>query len=220
MGRMTTARAALIVGLLLVSLTGCQSDAEGGDEVAASAPRSTASAAGETPGQGSDAPESAQAPDVPLAGSWIAHYERARATEQLKAAGLGKWTEAFFEAEAWPPPGESLTAVYTFTPSDGDRQTWEGTFAVAYFEVGDFWKVGWAGSALAAGRQIEMHDDFSQTTDVFGWQVKGDELTLQKVRSDAKQAKGLPVEVYDVAYLSDPLTRTDCPMDPATDCPR
>jgi hypothetical protein len=215
---LTLAHLASTVCVLAMGLTACQdtdnSGATGrvqGVDTGGNAPPNTAASTSTL--------QEAAAPDVPLGGSWIAHYDRRRATKTLKAAGLGTWAESFFEAEAWPPAGESMTTVYTFTPSEGEPRAWHGTFAVAYFEAGDIWHVGWRGPAEVSGNKIEMYDDYSQTTDVYRWRVDGDELTLRKVRSDAELHKGIPLEVYDTAYLTSPLIRTDCPMDPGTDCP-
>ena len=213
----TRAHLASTVCVLALGLTACQ-DTDNSEATGAQPVNTGSTTPPNTAASTSTRPEAAVT-DAPPGGSWIAHYERRRATKTLKAAGLGTWTESFFEAEAWPPAGESMTTVYTFTPSEGEPRAWHGTFAVAYFEAGDIWHVGWRGPAEVSGNKIEMYDDYSQTTDVFRWQVDGDELTLRKVRSDAELHKGIPAEVYDTAYLTSPLIRTDCPMDPGTDCP-
>ena len=104
-------------------------------------------------------------------------------------------------------------------PRQWRRKRLDRDFRVAYFEVTDVWHIGWRGTVEVNGDEIEMYDEFTGTTDVYRWTVKGDALVLTKLRSDARLAKGIPVEVYDAAYLTDPLQRTDCPMDLGTDCP-
>jgi hypothetical protein len=155
------------------------------------------------------------------AGEWISHLSRARVARQLKAAGLGKWTERFFKAEQWPKQQgwDGPTAVYTFTPRKvEDADTWRGTFQVAYFEAADYWHVGWKGLMRVDGDRMSWGDDYSNASDRFRWRDTGDNLAVTWKGSDLKAYKGIPSPVYMVAYFTDPLKPSDCPMDPETNC--
>jgi hypothetical protein len=111
-----------------------------------------------------------------------------------------------------------MTAVYTFTPASGRPDHWDGDFEVAYFEPPGVWHVGWWGTAEVTGDEVELYDQSSGTTDIFRWTLDDRGLTLRKLRSIAAVTVGIPAKVYDTAYLTDPLVRTDCPLEPSTDC--
>jgi len=155
----------------------------------------------------------------PPTGSWIHYLSRDRTARLLQAAGLGKWSKKYFVTEDWPKEPKAVTAVYTFTPTKvEDANTWRGTFQAAYFEREGYWHVGWKGLLTVDGHSLKVTDDYGGSADRFVWRVRGDHLTLRWQGSDLKEYKGIPSRVYMVSEMTDPLKKTDCPMDPATNC--
>ena len=161
----------------------------------------------------SPSPEAA-APSVteaasPIEDRWIQHLTHSKIRTDLKAAGLAKWAEKYIATEEFTDP---QTVVWDFdTASD--------SFSVAYYMPDGTWHVGWKGPLDVDDTTMTITDDFSSAVDTFAWKIKSDEMTLtRKGASSLDSLKGIPMEVYDVAYLSEPLTRTDCAMNPGQDC--
>ena len=161
----------------------------------------TAASTSATPAVSSTAPEAS-----PLEGAWGSHLTPERITAHLKKAGLGRWAEEFLVTER-TPSGEQ-TAVYTF---DGDL------FQVAYHNSDGTWQVGWKGALEITGDTVSLRDDFSQITDTFRWRVDGHALSLD----GSERRRGLQGNANrggpDAAYLTDPLIRTECAMEPNED---
>jgi hypothetical protein len=144
----------------------------------------------------------------PIEDRWIQHLTLPEMEADLRAAGLEQWTEEFFTAERLTGP---QTVVWDFdTASD--------TFSVAYHEADGTWHVGWKGPLDVDDSTMTLTDDFSGAVQAFAWKLDGDEMTLTPRSSSVEQLKGIPIEVYDVAYMTQPLARTDCPMTPGQDC--
>ena len=152
-----------------------------------------------------------------MAGRWISHLSRERSRELLRDAGFGEWTGRFFRGEEWgPQTPDGMTAVYNFIPSSGSEEAWVGTFSVTYFET-DRWHVGWQGLVEVDGDRMVWTE--RETKDRWRFTLEGDELSLDWLGSNQRRLDGIPSAAYAVAYLSDPLHRTDCPTEPGVDCP-
>jgi opacity protein-like surface antigen len=150
---------------------------------------------------------STQAARTPIDGDWLSRLTREQITNQLKQAGLRKWTKQFLKDQDIV---KLTIAVYTFD---------EGRFAVAYLNEHDgTWKVGWKGPYSVAGDQVTMTDEFSGVTDVYRWEVSDAGLDLDRIGSDSDTVEGFPYQVFDAAYLSDTWTPTDCPMETDKSC--
>ncbi len=137
----------------------------------------------------------------PLDGDWVSHLSPEQLTKNLADAGQEKWADDFLAAERIT---DDLTAVYTF---DGN------SFRVAYLNTDGSWQVGWWGALDVGETTVDLYDDYYQITDTFAWSIDGNQLSLTWESSDAKRLKGIPVEVFHDAYLSDPLVRANCALD-------
>jgi hypothetical protein len=144
----------------------------------------------------------------PIDGTWISHRTKQQIVKQIEAAGLGRWTRPFLLGQDIQP---RYTAVYTFK---------DGRFSVAYFERGGIWHVGWKGDLAVRDHQVVLHDEYTQTTDVYRWTKRPNGLNFTRVPSstDAEAIGGIPSEVYDAAYLSDTWAPSDCALEPGVSC--
>jgi hypothetical protein len=144
----------------------------------------------------------------PIDGTWISHRTKQQIVTQIEDAGHGRWTRAFLVGQDIQ---DRYTAVYTFE---------DGRFSVAYFERGGIWHVGWKGDVQVRGHRVVMHDEYTQTTDVYRWTKRRNGLHFTRIPSstDADAVSGIPSEVYDAAYLSDIWRPTTCVLKAGVDC--
>lgn len=178
---------ALALPLAVAVLTAC-----GGAEPTAAPNERPPSTAAATSGPASTA-------TTALDGAWRLELTEAEMTTTLTAAGYADLAEAFFAAEDIEG---TITQVLTI---EADR------FAFAYQSGSQPWHVGWQGPAEIIGDLVTLRDEVSTGEDTLRWTVTGDELTLDIVDTADQVLKGLPNEVYLVAYLmSAPFQRTDC----------
>ena len=184
----------LAFSLAVAALAAC-----GGSEPTAAPNERPPSTAAATSGPASTA-------TTPLDGSWRLELTEAEITTTLAAAGYAGVAEEFFAAEDIEG---AITQVLTI---EADR------FAFAYQSGAQPWHVGWRGPAEIIGDVVTLKDELSTGEDTLRWTVTGDELTFEIVDTVDEVLKGLPNEVYLVAYLmSAPFQRTDC-IPTETDC--
>lgn len=142
---------------------------------------------------------SAETPATPLHGSWRLELTEAEMSATLEAAGYGNLAEDFFVAEEIDG---AITQVLTI---EGGR------FAFAYQSGTSPWNVGWRGPATITEDSITLNDEASTTVDTLRWAVDGDLLTFELAETSDVLLKGLPAEVFTIAYLtSAAFQRTDC----------
>ena len=111
-----------------------------------------------------------------------------------------------------------MTIVFAFTPVEGTEGAWSGDFQVAYYEATDAWNIGWKGQVGVEDQDMAWTDDFTGVVDRMTFDIRGDQLTLDWQGADTSSFDGYPPEAYATAYLTEPLTRTTCPLDPGVDC--